>query len=407
MLSLFESFRAAISAIRAHLLRSILTALGIIIAVAAVIAVVSVIQGLGNYVSGLFQGLGANSVVVYAHLDRMERLAGRTARISESDLLAIQHEVAGIREISPVLYVARFGGQVFWHGTSASTSIFGTTSQYAQGDVYPVLGRFITPIDNLQHRRVCVIGHTVIKNLNLPANPIGHFIKASGQWCKVIGVLKERGELFGQDFDNEVIFPYTTARSMLGAERKPNLVLQITVDNSKILPQTVSRIHQVVARNHRLHGMPTNDFRVQTAKQLSQQFTKLLGMVTLILGGIVGISLLVGGIGIMNIMLVSVTERTREIGILKSLGARRQDILVQFLIEAVILSLIGGIIGLAVGWGLGLLATTTIPGLKAAYVPGWAIGLAFGFSAATGIVFGILPAAKAANLDPIEALRYE
>ena len=407
MLSLLESFRAALAAIRAHLLRSILTALGIIIAVAAVIAVVSVIQGFGNFIGGLFQGLGANSVVIYPHLSREERLAGRTARVSESDLLAIQHNVAGIRDISPRLYVAQFGGQVAWHGTIASTKVFGTTSNYAKGQIYPVLGRFITPIDNLQHRRVCVIGHTVIKNLSLPTDPLGQYLQVAGQWCKIIGVLKPQGEIFGQDLDNQVIIPYTTARSILGTARKPNLVIQLTVTKASQLKATVARVKQVIARNHRLHGLPTKDFRVQTAQQLARQFTSILNTITFILGGIVGISLLVGGIGIMNIMLVSVTERTREIGILKSLGARRRDILTQFLIEAVLLSLIGGIIGLALGWGLGLIATNLIPGLKAAYVPGWAVALAFGFSVGTGTIFGILPAAKAAALNPIEALRYE
>jgi len=407
LLGVLENLRAAVLAIRAHLLRSILTALGIIIAVAAVIAVVSVIQGFGNFIGGLFQGLGANGVIIQPYLSRDQRLAGRTARVTESDLLAVQHDVAGIRNISPRLYVARFGGQASWHGNSTNTTVYGTTSKNASSDVYPVMGRFIVPADNLRHRRVCVIGHTIIKNLDLPADPIGQFLRVAGQWCRVVGVLKTRGQIFGQDLDNQIIIPYATARSILGADRNPNLIIQLTVSNASTLAATVDRIKQVIARNHRLHGLPTNDFRVQTAQQVAQQFTSILNTITFILGGIVGISLLVGGVGIMNIMLVSVTERTREIGILKSLGARRRDILLQFLIEAVLLSMIGGVIGLVLGWGLGLVATNLIPGLKSAYVPGWAVALAFGFSGGTGIIFGILPAAKAAALDPIDALRYE
>ena len=408
MLSLLESLRAALASIRAHAMRSILTTLGIIIGVAATIAVVAVIQGFGFFVGGLFQGLGANSVIVYPYQTREQRLAGQVARISESDLRAIQHDVAGISNISPVLSVSQFGGSVSWHGNSATSEIIGTTNNYAKArQAFPRLGRFIVPTDNLQHRRVCVLGQTVINDLHLPADPLGKFIKAGGEWCRVVGVLKKRGNLLGQDFDKIVILPYATARSILGASQPPNLYIQLTVNDISHINSTVGRIEQVITRNHLLHGQPANNFKVQTAKEFTQQFMSLLNTVTFILGGIVAISLLVGGIGIANIMLVSVTERTREIGILKSLGARRKDILLQFLIEAVTLSLFGGIIGTVLGWLLGMLAVHLIPGLSVAHVPGWAIALAFGVSGGTGVIFGILPAAKAANLDPIDALRYE
>ncbi|MGH8161590.1 MAG: ABC transporter permease, partial [Gammaproteobacteria bacterium] len=399
---------AALAAIRAHALRSVLTTLGIIIGVAAVIAVVSVIQGFSFFVGGLFQGLGASSVIIYPQATYQQRLAGQTARITESDLEAIRHDVAGINNISPVLFVAQFGGGVSWHGTSASTQILGTTANYAKArQAFPRLGRFIVPTDNLEHRHVCVIGQTVIENLHLPADPLGKYIKAGGAWCRIVGVLKKRGNLLGNDFDNIVLMPYATARSILGTSHPPNLMIQLNVDNITHTNATVARITQVITRNHRLHGQPPGNFRVQTAKEFTQQFTSLLNTITLILGGIVAISLLVGGIGIANIMLVSVTERTREIGILKALGARRRDILLQFLIEAVVLSFLGGIIGIILGWLFGMLAVHLIPGLTTSYVPGWAIALAFGVAGGTGIVFGILPAAKAANLNPIDALRYE
>ena len=408
MLGLLESLFAALAAIRAHALRSVLTTLGIIIGVAAVIAVVSVIQGFGVYVGNLFQGLGANGITIYPNQTREQFLAGQIARLSESDLRAVQHNVAGIGNISPILIVSRFGGGVSWHGNSTSSEILGSTQSYAKArQTIPRLGRFIVPTDNLKHRRVCVIGQTVRDELHMPDNPLGKYIKASGEWCRVVGLLKKRGEVFGQDFDNIVIMPYATARSILGASQPPNLIIQLTVNNVNDMTATVDRIKRVIARNHYLHGQPTSNFKVQTAKQTAQSFTSILNTVTFIMGGIVAISLLVGGIGIANIMLVSVTERTREIGILKALGARRRDILLQFLIEAVTLSLLGGIVGTILGWLLGMLAVHLIPGLSVAHVPGWAIALAFGVAGGTGVIFGILPAAKAANLNPIDALRYE
>jgi putative ABC transport system permease protein len=179
------------------------------------------------------------------------------------------------------------------------------------------------------------------------------------------------------------------------------------VIDAKQTDAIIGRITQILRRNHNLKPGQDDDFKVQTPTQLLGTFTSVLNSITVILGGIVAISLLVGGIGIMNIMLVSVTERTREIGIMKSLGARRQDILVQFLIEAVSLSFIGGIIGLLLGYGIGVLVAHAIPAFRGAYVPWWSIALAFGFSGGVGVLFGIAPAAKAAALDPIDALRYE
>ena len=228
-----------------------------------------------------------------------------------------------------------------------------------------------------------------------------------GEWCKVIGIMEKRGELLGFSQDDFVLLPYGTAKRLMGASRDLDIQIQLLVDDIGRQEEVKERIRRVLRQEHGLKPGEPDDFRVQTPEQLAESFNTVINTITAVSAGIVGISLLVGGIGIMNIMLVSVTERTREIGILKALGATRQDVLLQFLIEAVTLCMIGGLLGVAIGYGLGALVATLLPGFPPAHVPLWAVLLSFGFCAAVGIVFGIVPAAKAAQLDPIDALRYE
>jgi putative ABC transport system permease protein len=403
-----ESLRAAIAAIFAHKLRSVLTTLGIIIGVMSVIAVVSLLQGFSNALSTNFKGMGSNTVLVTSYLSRNDQLAGKTAKITTQDLLAIQHEVPGISRITPVLIMAFLNGQVQYQGQSTFALIAGTTYSHAQNTVfYPDTGRYLTPSDDLGHRRVAVVGTTVVKDLNLGANPEGRFIEMYGEWFKVIGVLHSLGSFFGFDQDSRIYIPFGTAHSLIGGAVNPDIQIDMDIDDIKSLDETKARITQVLRREHHLKPGTDDDFKIQTAAQLADSIGQIFDTATAILGGIVSIALLVGGIGIMNIMLVSVTERTREIGILKSLGARRGDILLQFLIEAVSLSLLGGLIGLALGYGIGLMVVKLVPAFQGAYVPLWAVVVAMGFSMGVGVVFGIAPAAKAAGLDPIDALRYE
>jgi putative ABC transport system permease protein len=407
--NLVESLRSALQAIRAHALRSFLTTLGIIIAVMAVITVVSLIQGFSHSLTSTFASMGSNGLVIVSNESQEDYLAGKVVKITPDDLQSIQHEVSGISNITPILVLANYGsGAIQYRNQTAYAGVFGTTSSHAENsNFYPVQGRYITPTDDLAHRRVVVIGQTPITDLNLPDNPIGQYIQMFHQWFKIIGVLTKLGSIAGQDQDNRVYIPYGTAHSLLGASVVPDIQIDLNVNDVKDLDSVKGRITQILRRNHHLKPGQEDDFEIQTAASIADSINNIFNMITLILGGIVSISLLVGGIGIMNIMLVSVTERTREIGICKSLGARRNDILLQFLIEAVILSLIGGTIGLLLGYGIGMLVAHAIPAFLGAHVPWWAVALAFGFSGGVGVIFGIAPAAKAASLNPIDALRYE
>jgi len=408
---LIESFRSALESIRAHGFRSLLTSLGIIIGVTSVIAVVSIVQGLSYTINAQFAGLGGNSLTIQSYTPFKRALQGHRAKLRDSDVEIITKRVDGISHITPVLF-AQSGtrGMVSHRSQVTFTNIYGIGPSYLEvNSVYPQTGRFFTREDEARRRLVCSVGPDVLEELEMSEGQaaIGEFIRLGGDWCKVVGVMEKRGEIFGFSQDNYVLMPYATAKRLMGASRDLDIQIQLLVDDLNRQDEVKERIRRVLRQEHGLGPGDADDFRVRTAEQLTESFNKVIDTITLVMGGIVGISLLVGGIGIMNIMLVSVTERTREIGILKALGATRQDILLQFLIEALALCMIGGLIGIAIGFGLGALVSTLLPGFPPAHVPLWAVALSFGFSAAVGVIFGIIPAAKAAQLDPIDALRYE
>jgi putative ABC transport system permease protein len=247
----------------------------------------------------------------------------------------------------------------------------------------------------------------VRENLNLPENPVDEYVRVGDEWMKVIGLAEEKGQLFGQNQDNFAIIPYSTMRSIAGNQNELDMAIQLTLGNLDQMEAVQDQVTALLRNAHDIAPGEDDDFQVRSSEQLTDTFNNILGSVTFVMGGIVGISLLVGGIGIMNIMLVSVTERTKEIGICKAIGAKRHQILLQFLFESLLLCLLGGLIGLTIGYGIGLAASAAIPDFPRAVVPLWAVLLSFLFSAMVGLVFGIMPAAKAANLDPIDALRYE
>jgi putative ABC transport system permease protein len=401
-----ESLRSALAAIRAHRLRSFLTSLGIVIGVASVITVISLIQGLSKSVSDQFEGLGGNGLTVRPHNEFKDVMRGKINYLRFEDVEQLRLRVDGIRELSPV-FSPGFS-EVRYAGQSGTAQVFATTASYQDvNQRYARLGRFISDSDDAGARRVAVIGDKLIEDLHLPDNPVGKFVLYGNEWFKVIGVMEKRGEIFGMSQDNYMIIPFKTGQSIIGNNTRPQMRITLSIADLTKLDDTRSRVAAVMRHAHRLKGDEPDDFEIESADQIAKSFDKLSTTVTLVMGGVVGIALLVGGIGIMNIMLVSVKERTREIGICKAIGARSRDILMKFLIEAVTLSLLGGLLGLAIGYGLGFAIAGMIPDFPPAVVPWWAVMLSVLFSGTVGVVFGVVPASQAARLDPIEALRYE
>ena len=403
---LAEAFRAALASLMAHRMRSFLTTLGILIGTASVIAVVSLVQGLSASITDQFADMGGGTMSLQAVNDNENFRTGSLNYITFDDIDVLRYKVPGVDQVAPMLFVQAAGAS--YKGRSTSPQVQATTAEYqlvrAANTQY---GRFLVDADDKAHRRVAVIGVQLRDDLKMPENPVGEFFQLGGDWFKVVGLMEKQGEIFGMSQDNYAMVPFEVGRAMMGQANKPMIAANFTVaglDQAEVVKERVTRAIRI---SRKLKPGEDNDFKVEASDSFLKQFNQITSMVTAVLGGIVGISLLVGGIGIMNIMLVSVTERTREIGIVKALGATRRDILTQFLLEAALLALLGGIIGIALGYAIGAGVAAMIPGFPPAKVPVLAMFGAAGFSALIGVVFGIMPASKAAGMDPIEALRYE
>lgn len=401
-----ESIRIALDGLRANKLRAMLTMLGIIIGVGAVIAMVSIGMGVRDKIGTSIAGLGSNLLVITpgaSSAGGSRQAAGSGITLNEKDAVAIAKEIAGVNLVAPAVsrqYQVVFGNQNW------TTSVQGTTPEILGVRSFTVEeGDFFSNQDIETRARVAVLGKTVAENLFVGVSPIGQTIRINKAPFRVVAVLEGKGQSAGGgDQDDTVIIPLTTAQErLMGITYVQNINVQAS--GTDVINQAQEDITALLRSRHKLAPTTPDDFSVRNMVAVMETADATTGMITLLLGVVAALSLLVGGIGIMNIMLVSVTERTREIGIRKALGARYYNILLQFLIEAVVISVAGGLLGIALGIGSSYVISS-IAGWKT-IISSLAIMGAFGFSVMIGLFFGIYPARKAALLDPIDALRYE
>ena len=402
-----ESFNMAVTAIMSNKLRSALTLLGIIIGVMTIIAMQSLIIGLRNSIKNQVSVLGSNVYQVQkfpavGNFDWKKYRNRKNLTLEQAKTLrrlATLAENVGA-EVWSMGEEIRYGE----NKTMPTISVAGGTPEFLDNNGYAMAdGRFITSQDNDFSRRVAVLGVEVVDALFPYEDPLGKDVKIQGERFQVVGVFDEMGSILGNTRDNRVVIPITRFEKVFGKERSLNITVK--AKSAAVYEASIDQTIGIIRALRKVPPGEDNDFDIRTNDQMMDFFDNLTKYVKIVAIAIASISLIVAGVGIMNIMLVSVTERTREIGIRKSIGAKRRDIMWQFLIEAIVLSEIGGVIGILIGLGIGKLveAATPVP----ADVPTWTVVLGLVFCSAVGLMFGVYPATKAARLDPIEALRYE
>jgi len=411
-MNVIQSIRVALQGLTANKLRSALTMLGIIIGVAAVIALVAVGQGAQAAVTQRFQSLGSNLLVISpgaAFSRRASQGAASAQNLTNEDAQAIAQLATLVEAIAPEYSVR--GAQVVYGSKNTQTSVLGVPPEYLAVRNWQVAqGRFIDQQDVESLAKVCTLGTTVVEDLfgSNSLDPVGKTVKINRQNYQVVGVMASKGQTGFTNEDDQVFIPLSTAQIKFGGAGNTSLEsINVQVTSADMMDFAQAELKAILRARHGLSPSQADDFNIRSQVQIMEMAQQTTGTFTILLGAIAAISLVVGGIGIMNIMLVSVTERTREIGIRKAVGAKRRDILMQFLVEAVVLSGLGGVMGVLVGWGSAQLLSRLASELLSTLVTPGSVIMALGVSVAIGLFFGIYPANRAARLNPIEALRHE
>jgi putative ABC transport system permease protein len=405
---MIETLRTAVSSLWANKARSLLTMLGVVIGVGAVIAMVAIGSGAAQQMEGLISGMGSNMIILVSGAGRSGgvRQASGGAPLTLSDAAAIRDECWSVGEVAPQVNV---GAQLIRENRNWPSQVTGTTAGFFRiRDFSARLGRLLDDEDERSAAKVCVIGQTVATELFGTSDPVGDSIRINRIPFEVVGVLAAKGQSsMGQDQDNAVVVPITTAQRRLVRSALSGSVGMVFIQakDASMMDSVMAEVRGLMRQRRRLEGDREDDFELRNMTQMLESLAQSTRVMSLLLGSVASISLLVGGIGIMNIMLVSVTERTREIGIRMAIGARAWDIRLQFLLEALLLSLAGGFLGILLGIGASK-GMSSILQWPTSISPS-AVALAAGFSAFVGVFFGFYPAWKASLLRPIDALRFD
>jgi putative ABC transport system permease protein len=400
-------FRIAFRALTRNKLRAFLTMLGIIIGVGSVIAMLAIGEGSKMKIRNTMSSMGTNMVMIMPNFQRRGGVSLGTSSsmaLKYSDVVALRNEATALAAISPEI---RASGQIIYGNQNTQTTVEGVSEEYLSIRKLNIgSGRIFNDTEIRNMSKVCIVGQTVVKNLfGAGADPVGLSIRIKNLPFLVIGVLESKGESsMGQDQDDLILAPYTTVQSRLATIDYLNGIYASAVSDEKS-EAAIAEVTEILRRTHKIKESQDNDFRVMSQSELIQTVSSVTDVMTILLGAIAGISLLVGGIGIMNIMFVSVTERTREIGIRMSIGGRSRDILLQFLVESMVMSILGGLLGVIFGYLVAKIAGSLMS--SPIYITPQSVFLAFAVCFVIGVFFGWYPAKKAANLNPIDALRYE
>jgi putative ABC transport system permease protein len=400
---ILQNLRTALEQLWANKLRSFLTVLGIIIGVMSTLVVTAALEGYSLHVSAMLQGMGTNALWVFPGRPPGYYEIEGPSELTLSDIEEVDESCSAIYRTAP--FVVR-DVRLKFRDREARAELQGTSSnfQYIR-NFFVNAGRCFGPVEIRNSQPVCVLGREALHNLQADDGIIEQHVNINGKRFEVVGILEDKGSFLGRSLDNVVLIPYSVALEMFpeSARALPFMAEAVTPDH---VPEARAQLVSALRRHHRLGPNDPDDFRISTQDEVLQTFNRIRAIAAGVLVAVVSTSLLVGGIGITNVMLVSVTERTREIGLRKALGARRRDILGQFLTEAILLSCLGGLMGIGLGYAVSWMVRLH-PDMALVAVPGWAVAVGGGFSMAVGVIFGFLPAFKAAMLQPIDALRYE